>query len=75
MVIKRFEPRSVGKVAGVLYAAVGLFIGIIVSFAATIGGLAGRSAFGALGFIVAFIAAWLYNLAAGYVGGIEIDLQ
>lgn len=95
MVIRRFEPLSVGKVAGVLYAAVGFVVGIIVSLAATIGGLAGRTEFGALtgglvgigaiivlpifygvlGFIVALIAAWLYNLAAGYVGGIEIDLQ
>ena len=95
MVIKRFEPLSVGKVAGVLYAAIGLVVGIIVSLATTIGGLAGRTEFGALagglvgigaiivlpifygvlGFIVASIAAWLYNLAAGYVGGIEIDVQ
>jgi hypothetical protein len=28
-----------------------------------------------LGFIVAIIAAWLYNLAAGFAGGIEIDVQ
>jgi len=95
MVIKRFEPLSVGKIAGVLYAAVGLVVGVIVSLAATIGGLAGRSEFGAftgglvgigaiivlpifygvLGLLVAVIAAWLYNLAAGYVGGIEIDVQ
>jgi len=95
MVIKRFQPLSVGKVAGVLYGAMGLFVGVIVSLAATIGGLAGRDAFGALagglvgigaiillpifygglGFIVAIIAAWLYNLAAGFVGGIEIDVQ
>jgi hypothetical protein len=95
MVIKRFEPLSVGKVAGVLYAAMGLVVGLIVSLATTIGGLAGRSEFsalagglvgigaiillpifyGVLGLIVAVIAAWLYNLAAGFVGGIEIDVQ
>jgi hypothetical protein len=95
MVIKRFEPLSVGKIAGILYAAIGLVIGVIVSLAATIGGLAGHSDFGAftgglvgigaiiilpifygvLGFVVAIIAAWLYNLAAGFVGGIEIDVQ
>jgi len=95
MVIKRFEPLSVGKVAGVLYAAMGLVVGVIVSLAAMIGGLAGRSEFGALagglvgigaivllpifygvlGLIVAVIAAWLYNLSAGFVGGIEIDVQ
>ena len=95
MVIKRFAPLSVGKVAGILYAAIGLFVGLIVALATTIGGLAGHSDFGALaggfvgigaiivlpllygalGFIVAVIAAWLYNLAAGAVGGIEIDVQ
>ena len=95
MVIKRFAPLSVGKVAGILYAAMGLVVGLIVALASTIGGLAGHSEFGALaggfvgigaiivlpilygglGFIVAVIAAWLYNLAAGAVGGIEIDVQ
>jgi len=95
MVIKRFQPLSVGKVAGLLYGAMGLFVGVIVSLATTIGGLAGRDTFGGLagglvgigaivllpifygglGFIVAIIAAWLYNLAAGFVGGIEIDVQ
>ena len=94
MVIKSFRALSVGKVAAILYAAIGLFVGLIVALATTIGGLAGRSEFGALtgglvgigaivvlpffygflGFIVAIIAAWLYNLAAGFVGGIEIDV-
>jgi len=31
--------------------------------------------YGALGLIAAIIAAWLYNLAAGFAGGIEIDAQ
>jgi hypothetical protein len=95
LVIKRFEPLSVGKVAGILYAAMCLVVGLIVSLAAMIGGSAGRSEFGVLtggpvgiaailvlpifygvlGLIVAVIAAWLYNLAAGFVGGIEIDVQ
>ena len=95
MVIKRFDPISVGKVAGVLYAAMGLVVGFIVSLAAMIGGFTGHSGFGALtggmvgigailvlpvfygvlGLVVAVIAAWLYNLAAGVVGGIQIDVQ
>ena len=95
MRINRIEPFSCGKVAGVLYGAMGLVVGVIVSLAATIGGLAGQETFGALagglvglgaivilpvlygglGFIVAVIASWLYNLAAGYVGGIEIELK
>jgi hypothetical protein len=95
MVIKRFNPISVGKVAGVLYAVMGLVVGFIVSLVAMIGGLAGDSGIGALtggmvgigaivvlpvfygvlGLVVAVIAAWLYNLAAGFVGGIQIDVQ
>jgi hypothetical protein len=30
---------------------------------------------GVLGLIVAVIAAWHYNPAAGFVGGIELDVQ
>jgi hypothetical protein len=95
MVIKRFEPLSVGKVAGVLYAALGLVVGAVVSVAALVGGFSQNTPFGplaggmvgvaaivllpifygGLGLIVAIIAAWLYNLAAGFVGGIEIDVQ
>jgi hypothetical protein len=95
MVIKRIAPLSCGKVAGVLYGVMGLFVGVLVSVATTIGGLVGNDAFGAmagglvgigaivllpifyggLGFLVAVIASWLYNLAAGLIGGIEIDVQ
>ena len=31
--------------------------------------------YGVLGLIMAVIAAWLYSLAAGYVGGVETDVQ
>jgi hypothetical protein len=31
--------------------------------------------YGALGFVATLIGAWLYNIAAGIVGGIEIDVQ
>jgi hypothetical protein len=30
--------------------------------------------YGVLGFLVTLVAAWLYNLAAGWVGGVEIDV-
>jgi hypothetical protein len=95
MVLKRIEPLSCGKVAGVLYGVMGLVVGSIVSVAALAGGFSGGSAFGplagglagvaaivllpilygGLGFLVAVIAAWLYNFAAGFVGGIEIELK
>ena len=31
--------------------------------------------YGGLGFVMTLIGAWLYNIAAGIVGGIEIDVQ
>ena len=31
--------------------------------------------YGGLGFVGTLIAAWLYNILAGVVGGIELDLQ
>lgn len=95
MVIKRIEPTSIAKVAGILYAAIGLLVGILVTFVGLIGGMAGTKEFGALagglvgigaiialpifygllGFVVFAIGAWLYNLAAGFVGGIRIDVE
>lgn len=31
--------------------------------------------YGVLGFVTSAIAAWLYNLIAGWVGGLEIELE
>ena len=31
--------------------------------------------YGCLGFVTALIGAWLYNLMAGFVGGLQIDVQ
>ena len=31
--------------------------------------------YGLMGFIVTLISAWLYNVAAGIVGGVEIDVR
>ena len=31
--------------------------------------------YGGLGFLGTLLAAWLYNLLAGFVGGVEIDVQ
>jgi hypothetical protein len=95
MVIRRIEPLSCGKVAGVIYGGVGLVFGVIVSLAALSGGFAARDMlgpltggiigvgaivlvplfYGAIAFIAGVVGAWLYNLAAGYVGGIEVDLK
>jgi hypothetical protein len=93
MVINRVGPLSCAKIAGALYAAIGLLIGAFISLAAMAGAFAGEElgamgavlgvgsiivapiVYGCMGFIGAAIGAWLYNLVAGAVGGVEIDVR
>ena len=97
MVIKRVGPFSCAKIAGTLYAIMGLVFGCIVSLIALAGGFASASEtsrvaglgamvgvgaiiilpifYGGLGFIASLIGAWIYNVLAGLVGGIELDVQ
>ena len=97
MVIKRVGPFSCAKIAGTLYAIMGLVFGCIVSLIALVGGFASASEtsrvaglgamvgvgaiiilpifYGGLGFIASLIGAWIYNVLAGIVGGIELDVQ
>lgn len=95
MVLKRVGPLSCAKIAGTLYAIIGLLIGAIFSIislasglgantsnSAAFGALMGAGAivafpilYGGMGFLTTLIGAWLYNVLAGLVGGIELDLQ
>ncbi len=98
MVITRIGVLSVAKIAGVLYAGVGLIIGALFSLiglAGFAGGLASDSAagamgsalfgvgaiivlpifYGVMGFVVTLISAWLFNIAAGITGGVEIEVK
>lgn len=98
MVIKRVSPLSCAKIAGLLYALMGLLIGAVISMVALAGGFAAAGdndsfgplmgammgagaiiiapiCYGLLGFIGALIGAFIYNIAASAVGGIEIDVQ
>jgi hypothetical protein len=97
MVIKQVGALSCARIAGTLYAILGLFIGAIISLLGIAGafgaqnieggaGLAGAFMgigavimapiiYGCFGFVSALIGAWLYNLLAGIVGGIEIEVQ
>lgn len=96
MVLKRVAPVSVAKVAGIVYALLGLCFGILLSlFGVLAGGLAfnrpqapiaglmfGAGAivflpvmYGVIGFVFSLIGAALYNVVAGWVGGVEVDLQ
>jgi len=97
MIVKHVAPVSVAKVAGVVYAFLGLCFGALFSLI----GMAGAFAFdrsqapfpfaglmfgagaiivlpifyGIIGFIFSLIGAALYNLVAGWVGGVEVEMQ
>jgi hypothetical protein len=98
--IKRIGPGSAFKVGLVVYAFVGLLLGVIFAFvsmiAGSIAGIAGHGnvplhAFGmgfGIGSIIFFpifyglvggifgaLTALIYNLAAGWVGGLEVDIE
>lgn len=71
----------VGLLAGVLYAGIGaiydalrgpLNLGTALAFLAIIGM---PMLFAAFGFIGGAIGAFLYNVFAGWVGGIEIEIE
>lgn len=98
--LKRVGPGSAFKIGLVLYAFLGLIVGICMALfsmmAGSLGGMAGAATPGAraLGFgfglasIIIFplmygiiggiggaISAALYNLVAGWVGGLEVEIN
>jgi hypothetical protein len=95
MVIKRIVPLSFAKIAGTLYAVMGLIFGCLLSLVALGGGFASNTSripglgamvgvgaivilpilYGCIGFVATLIGAWIYNVVAGVVGGIELDVQ
>jgi hypothetical protein len=100
MTITRVRPLSVGKIAGLLYALIGLCLGAFISLFALVGGMAAGLArdseggpgaaigmlfgvgaivifpivYGLMGFVMSIIMAFIYNLVAGVVGGIQVDV-
>lgn len=98
MILRRVEVMSCGKIAGALYALLGLVFGVVfallsllgVGVAATLadepgalfGALFGLGAviliplfYGTLGFVGGIIAAAVYNWLAGWIGGLELQLE
>ena len=95
MIIKRVGPVSCAKIAGTLYAVLGLVVGAIFSLIATVSGFSSQASgagavgtvigagsiiffpilYGGIGFVFTLLFAALYNVLAGAVGGIELDLQ
>lgn len=87
--IRNINPVQLGIVYAVLYALVGVLIGIFFGiFSSAMGALApgGAANFGwlsiiifpimyaVIGFIAGIIGGFLYNLVAGWTGGIEMTL-
>jgi hypothetical protein len=100
MVIKRVWVWPAARMAGTLYATIGLIVGLLVAVASLVGAafapmahdqtglppwfgaLFGVGAivilpifYGIIGLVGGAISAGLYNLFAGLVGGIQIDLE
>jgi hypothetical protein len=79
--VVRIAPLQAGKVSAVLYGMVSLFI---VPFFMLPGFLGAKNAmpvwvpllfipvYVIAGFVMSVLMAWLYNLIAGWVGGIEV---
>lgn len=91
MILRRIDPVSTAKVAGILYALLGVLIGLFMALfgslfdAASGGGFGGSFGvaaififpvmYGIIGLIGGLISAFLYNLVAGWVGGIEVEFE
>jgi hypothetical protein len=82
--IRRFGVAQTAKVVGVLYLLVGLFVAPVVLLATILG--FEESSFGVAfaiglpilyacaGFVGAAIGCAIYNVVAGWIGGIEVEL-
>jgi len=82
--VVRITPVQAGKVTAVMY---GIMSVVFVPFLMLLGLLGAKNAFPVwlallfipfyviAGFVMTVVMAWLYNLIAGWVGGIEITLQ
>jgi hypothetical protein len=81
--LKSFNIVATAKVAGALYLILGEVGGVIFALTALLHGRPIRALlaliffgaiYGILGFIITAITAWLYNLIAAQIGGIEVEL-
>ena len=82
--LKKVRPVSVGKIQGLTGAIFGLLVSpvaLVLGSSLDIPGGAIFSFFafpifyGAMGFLSGVICAAVYNLIAGWIGGIEMDLK
>ena len=91
MILKKIGVLSLAKLHGILIAVFGLIVGLIYGFLGVIFGLVSGSIgiaglgiasiiflpimYGVFGFVIGALMAFLYNLVAGWVGGIEMEFE
>jgi hypothetical protein len=91
MILRRIDPVSAAKVAGILYALLGVLFGVFMALFGSFFDAAGGGGFGGsfgvaaifilpvmygiIGLIGGLISAFLYNLVAGWVGGVEVEFE
>ena len=91
MELKKIGVLSLAKVQAIIMALFGLVVGFFIGvIGVTFGAMAGARGFGALGFLAVIIlpivygvmgfvlgavTAFVYNLIAGWVGGIEMEFK
>lgn len=84
--IRRINPVQLATVSGVIYGLMGFMITPLVFLASMFSGSGfpplgvGLALFmpiiyGLIGAVGTFIAALIYNLVAGWVGGVEFDVE
>jgi hypothetical protein len=83
--IQRFGIAQTAKVFGVLYGLMGVVVlpifALAAAFAPSEAGFGVGFAlvlpvlYAVFGFVFVAIGCWLYNLVAGWVGGIEVELD
>lgn len=83
--IRRLDPLQTGKVLGVLYALMGLvflpFFWLLKSVMPDGGGffmgfgLMMPIVYGIMGLVFGAIGAFVYNVVAGFTGGLEVEVE
>lgn len=97
MVIRRIAPLPAAKIAGLIYAVIGLPFAVLIWVISLVGlynaglygspfapfGMVGGTValitmpivYGFVGFVMTLTGAWLYNIMAGFVGGLSIAVD
>jgi hypothetical protein len=84
--IKRISPKSLAKISGLIYGFLGLLAGAVVLLISIFSGEKGvllallafivvPILYGAIGFLMGYLIAFIYNFAAKKMGGIEVEVE